>query len=98
MLTGISAGQPTFPFPTRHHQLWNSGCRKAGARFSLAVAVRKKIRETIAAIPEDAWTPIKYAAAIWDADEERRISDAEISEVPFTAFTSKKKAFHTTPG
>lgn len=70
-------------------------CRKAGARFSLAVAVRKKIREAIADIAEDAWTPIKYAAAVWDAEEERWISDAEIAEVPFTAFTSKKKAFHT---
>ncbi|MBN0049222.1 IS1380 family transposase [Streptomyces actuosus] len=71
-------------------------CRKADARFSLAVAVRKKIREAIAAIPEDAWTPIMYAAAVWDTEEERWISDAEITEVPFTAFTSKKKAFHTT--
>ncbi|MBL3671491.1 IS1380 family transposase [Streptomyces sp. M2CJ-2] len=70
-------------------------CRKAGARFSLAVAVRKKIREAIAEIPEYAWTPIKYAA-VWDAEEERWISDAEITEVPFTAFTSRKKALHTT--
>lgn len=74
-------------------------CRRAGARFSLAVAVGKKIREAIAGIAEDAWTPIKYAAAIWDDEEERWISDAEIAEIaeiPFTAFTSKKKAFHTT--
>ncbi|MFJ8540280.1 IS1380 family transposase [Streptomyces sp. NPDC093591] len=71
-------------------------CRTAGARFSLAVAVVKKIREAIAGTGEDAWTPIQYAAAVWDADEERWVSDAEITEVPFTAFTSKKKAFHTT--
>lgn len=70
-------------------------CRKAGAAFSLAVAVKKTIREAIVQIPEDAWTPIKYAASVWDAEEERWISDAEIAEVPFTAFTSKKKAFHT---
>jgi Transposase DDE domain group 1 len=71
-------------------------CRRAGARFSLAVAVRKKIREAITHIAEDSWTPIKYASAVWDAEEERWVSDAEIAEVPFTAFTSKKKAFHTT--
>ncbi|WP_250400392.1 IS1380 family transposase [Streptomyces cellostaticus] len=71
-------------------------CRKAGAAFSLAVAVKKKIREAITTIPEDAWTPIEYAAAVWDAEEERWISDAEIAEVSFTTFTSKKKAFHTT--
>ncbi|WP_406003912.1 transposase [Streptomyces sp. NBC_00829] len=71
-------------------------CRKAGARFSLAVTVGKKIGEAIATIPEDAWAPIRYAAAVWDADEERWISDADLTEVPFTAFTSKKRAFHTT--
>ncbi|MET8249698.1 IS1380 family transposase, partial [Streptomyces sp. NPDC005202] len=70
-------------------------CRKAGARFSLAVAVRKKIREAIASIAEDAWTPIEYTDAIWDDEEERWVSDAEIAEIPFTAFTSKKKQFHT---
>ncbi|PWI11982.1 IS1380 family transposase [Streptomyces sp. NWU339] len=71
-------------------------CRKADAHFSLAVAVHKTIREAIAGIAETAWTPIKYAAAVWDAAEARWISDAEIAEVPFTAFTSKKKAFHAT--
>ncbi|MER7820860.1 IS1380 family transposase [Streptomyces sp. NPDC096153] len=71
-------------------------CRAAGARFSLAIAVRKTIREAIVSIPEDAWTPIEYTSAVWDAEEERWVSDAEIAEVEFTAFTSRKKAFHTT--
>lgn len=71
-------------------------CRKAGAHFSLAVPVKKTIREAIAGMDESAWTPIKYTSAVWDTAEERWISDAEIAEVPFTAFTSKKKAFHTT--
>ncbi|WP_409471630.1 IS1380 family transposase [Streptomyces sp. HC307] len=71
-------------------------CRKAGAHFSLAVAVKKTIREAIAGMDESAWTPVKYTSAVWDAAEERWISDAEIAEGPFTAFTSKKKAFHTT--
>jgi hypothetical protein len=43
-----------------------------------------------------AWTPITYTNAVWDEQEERWISDAEIAEIPFTAFTSKKKQFHTT--
>ncbi|MGW2940089.1 IS1380 family transposase [Streptomyces sp. NPDC001156] len=71
-------------------------CRAAGARFSLAVAVKKSIRVAIEAIAEDAWRPIKYTNAIWDPAEERWVSDAEIAEIEFTAFTSKKKAFHTT--
>ncbi|MDJ0374322.1 transposase, partial [Streptomyces sp. H10-C2] len=56
----------------------------------------KTIRAAIEAIPADAWTPIEYTDAIWDDEEQRWISDAEIAEIGFTAFTSKKKAFHTT--
>ncbi|MCY0920257.1 transposase, partial [Streptomyces sp. H27-G5] len=72
-----------------------AACRQAGARFSLAVAVTKTIRAAIETIPADAWTPIKYTDAIWDDEEKRWISDAEIAEIGLTAFTSKKKAFHT---
>ncbi|PWI06340.1 IS1380 family transposase [Streptomyces sp. NWU339] len=71
-------------------------CRRAKARFSLAVAQRKKVRQAIAAIPEDAWTPVQYPKAIWDADEQRWISDAEVAEVEYTAFTGKAKKYHTT--
>lgn len=71
-------------------------CRRHKARFSLAVAQRKKVRELIATIAEDAWTPIKYPKAIWDKDEERWISDAEVAEVKYTAFTGKAKKYHAT--
>lgn len=71
-------------------------CRTAGVRFSLAVAVKKTVREAIVNIAEDAWTPIEYTDAIWDDEDERWVSDAEIAEIPFTAFTSKKKQYHTT--
>jgi hypothetical protein len=73
-----------------------AACRRAKARFSLAVAQRKKIREAIAAIPDDAWTPIKYPKAIWNADEQRWISDAEVAEVEYTAFTGKAKKYRAT--
>jgi Transposase DDE domain group 1 len=35
-------------------------CRKAGATYSITVKVNKAVRAVIAAIPEDAWTPIPY--------------------------------------
>jgi len=73
-----------------------AACRRAKVRFSLAVAQRKKVRQAIAAIPEDAWTPIKYPKAIWDADEQCWISDAEVAEVEYTAFTGEAKKYHTT--
>jgi hypothetical protein len=35
-------------------------CRKAGATYSITVKVNKAVRAVIAAIAEDAWTPIPY--------------------------------------
>jgi hypothetical protein len=64
-------------------------CR-AGARFSVTVPVDPKVRAAIAAIPEDAWTAIRYPRAIWDDQLRAWVSDAEVAEVPYTAFTSKK--------
>ena len=43
-----------------------------------------------AAIPGDAWTPIRYPRAIWDDQLGAWISDAEVAEVEDTAFASKK--------
>src|SRR5450759_4028300 len=37
---------------------------------------------------------IHYPNAVWDEAEQRLISDAEIAEVPFTAFTSRRTAEH----
>jgi hypothetical protein len=42
-----------------HHQVVQA-CRKAGATYSITVKVTKAVRAVIAAIPEDAWTPISY--------------------------------------
>ena len=55
--------------------------RRAGARFSVTVPVNASIRAAIAAIPEDAWTPIRYPRAIWDDQLGAWISDAEVAEV-----------------
>ncbi|WP_217547987.1 transposase [Streptomyces sp. GbtcB6] len=73
-----------------------AACRRHKARFSLAVAQRKKVRGLVATIAEDAWRPIKYPKAIWDKDEGRWISDAEVAEVEYTAFTGKAKKYRTT--
>ena len=44
----------------------------------------------IAAIPEDAWTPVHYPGAVVDPDTGELISDAEVAETTFTAFASTK--------
>jgi hypothetical protein len=49
-----------------------------------------KVRAAIAGIPEDAWTPIRYPRAIWDDQLRRWVSDAQVAEVDYTAFTSRK--------
>jgi Transposase DDE domain group 1 len=64
--------------------------RGQGARFSVTVPVNASIRAAIAAIGEDAWTAIRYPRAIWDDQLDCWISDAEVAETGYTAFTSKK--------
>jgi hypothetical protein len=64
--------------------------RKAGAFFSVTVRMDPKVKAAIAAIPDGAWTPINYPRAIWDDQLSCWVSDAQVAEVPYTAFTSKK--------
>ncbi len=64
--------------------------RRNGARFSVTAPMNASIRAAIAAIGEDAWTPIRYPRAIWDDQLDAWISDAEVAEVQYTAFASKK--------
>ena len=69
---------------------FTGAARRAGAFFSVTVRMDPKVKAAIAAIPETAWTPIRYPRAIWDDQLRRWVSDAEVAEVPYTAFTSKK--------
>ncbi|MFD6327936.1 IS1380 family transposase, partial [Streptomyces sp. NPDC058442] len=73
-----------------------AACRRAGVRFSFTIAQHKKVRESIAGIDPGAWTAIKYPNAVFDEDEQRWVSDAEVAETSYTAFTGKRKEYHTT--
>ena len=64
--------------------------RRAGAFFSVTVQMNSHVRAAIAGVGEDAWTPIRYSRAIWDDQLRCWVSDAQVAEVPYTAFTSKK--------
>ena len=70
--------------------------RRNGARFSVTAPVTPAIRTAIAAIPDDAWTAIAYPQAIWDDQMNCWVSDDEIAETTYTAFTSKEKNLHVT--
>ncbi|HEY1971422.1 MAG TPA: IS1380 family transposase, partial [Pseudonocardia sp.] len=65
-------------------------CRRAGVRFSLVLTKNPAVRRAIAAIPEDAWTPVNYPGAVRDPDTGEWISDAEVAEIPYTAFAATK--------
>jgi hypothetical protein len=65
--------------------------RAQGARFSVTVPMNSSVRAAIAAIPEDAWTAIKYPQAVWDDQLDCWISDAEVAEAGYTAFAPRKK-------
>jgi hypothetical protein len=65
---------------------------KAGAEVSVTVRLDTKVKATIAAIAEDAWTTIEYTDAVFDETTGRWISRAEVAEIDFTAFTSKRTA------
>ncbi len=54
------------------------------------------MKRAIASIGEGAWTKIKYTDAVYDEDTNTWVSRAEVAEVPFTAFTSKKKSDRVT--
>ena len=69
-----------------------SAAMKAGAAVSVTVRMDPAVKRAIASITEDAWTTIKYTDAIFDEATGTWISKAQLAEVPFTAFTSKKKA------
>ncbi len=67
---------------------------RQGARFSITARQDKAVRKAIATIDGDAWTTIKYTNAIFDEEQQRWISDAQVAEIDYTAFTSKPKAQH----
>jgi hypothetical protein len=69
-----------------------SAARTAGAEVSVTVRLDKRVKAAIAGISDDAWQTIAYTDAIFDEAAQRWISRAEVAEIAFTAFTSRKKA------
>ncbi len=67
-----------------------NACLAAGAQFSLVLTKNPAVTRAIAAIPDDAWTPVHYPGAVTDPDTGALLSDAEVAEVAFTAFASTK--------
>ncbi len=67
-----------------------------GSHFSITARQDRAVRKAIATIDEQAWTAIKYTNAVYDEDQQRWISDADVAEIGYTAFTSRAKAKQVT--
>jgi hypothetical protein len=72
-----------------------TAARRAGAQFSITIPACRSVRAAIAAISDDAWTPIRYPEAIWDDQAQCWISDAEVAETTYTAFAGTRQALTT---
>ncbi len=64
----------------------------AGADVSVTVRMDPAVKAAIATIPDDAWEMIEYTDSIRDETTGQLISKAEVAEIGFTAFRSRKKA------
>ncbi len=68
-----------------------SAAVKGGADVSVTVRLDPRVKAAIATIPENAWQTIAYTDAVYDEEAQRWVSRAEVAEIPFTAFASKRK-------
>ncbi|MBV9024433.1 MAG: IS1380 family transposase [Streptomycetaceae bacterium] len=73
-----------------------AACRRTGAHFSLTTGMNPSIAAAIGRIAEDSWVPIRYPDAFVDPDTGEMVSDAEVAEIQYTAFTSRKKSEQVT--
>jgi hypothetical protein len=62
------------------------------AHVSLTTGSNPGITAAITTIGEKAWTAIHYPDAFVDTETGELVSDAQVAEIPYTAFTSKPKA------
>ena len=73
-----------------------AAARRAGARFSVTARLTPTVVKAITSIDEQAWVAIRYPNAIYDEDEGRWVSDAEVAETVLTAFTGRRRRDHVT--
>jgi hypothetical protein len=59
--------------------------------FSVTARLTSTVVAAITGIDEQAWVPIRYKNAIYDEDERRWVSDAEVAETVLTAFTGRRQ-------
>ena len=58
-----------------------AAARTGGARFSVVLNKTRAVNRAIAAIDQDAWTPVHYPGAVEDPDTGELIFNAEVAEI-----------------
>lgn len=66
------------------------------AQFSITAWMDRAVTKAISAIPESAWVSIQYPQAIFDQEQQRWISDAQVAEIGYTAFKSLSRKHRVT--
>ena len=69
-----------------------AACRRSGVRFSITIRIDAKVRKAIEAVAADAWVEIEYPQPIWDDEQQRFVSRAQIAEIGYTAFEGTRDA------
>ncbi len=77
---------------TREICCWSAAAIRCGADVAVAVRLNPKVKVAIADICDDGWTAIEYTDAIYDETTGQRMSRAEVAEIGFSAFSSRKAA------
>jgi hypothetical protein len=64
---------------------------QADIEFSLTMTRNPRITRAIASIDEQEWIPVHYPGAVTDPDTGKLISDAEVAETSYTAFSGRRQ-------
>ena len=93
--TAIAAGATPATILTRGDSAYGNSKTitavvKTGALFSFTMARNPAIDAAISSIGDDAYIPVHYPGAVLDPDTGELISDAQVAEVPYTAFAGTR--------
>ena len=93
--TAIAAGAKAATVLVRGDSAYCNGkaiaaVAKTGAMFSFAIARNPAVDAAIATIGDERYVAVHYPGAVEDPDTGQLISDAQVAEVPYTAFARSR--------
>jgi Transposase DDE domain group 1 len=96
-LTTVRAIAPTARIVVRgDSKFYTADVVATAARYDAAVSLttgsNPSVNAAIGQIPDTGWTAIHYPQAFVDEETGDLVSDAEVAEIGYTAFTSRRKA------